>query len=155
MYNITKKIKWHMAHRVPNHKSKCKSNHGHTYHCVVELVASDIVMQKGISDEGMVMDFSDVKKIMIEEIYDVLDHASMFWEEDKLIPALEADEDTTLIKVPFIPTAENIAKWCYDKLKPRFVNKYRNSLKLKSVTIWETETSSATYYEKELQLKLK
>ena len=147
MYDISKTIKWHMGHRVPNHKSKCKSNHGHTYLCEVCLTANDVVNTSGLSDEGMVMDFSDIKKIMLEEIYDKLDHASMFYENDPLVPALEADEYTVLVKVPFIPTAENIARWCYNQIKPRIFDSYGLSLKIKYVKVWETPTSTALYME--------
>ena len=144
---ITKQIKWHMAHRVPNHKSKCKSNHGHTYMCEVGLQAKDVVQEKGSSDEGMLMDFGDIKTILIKEVYNPLDHASMFWEKDLLIPALEADENTTLVKVNFIPTAENIAKWIYYKIKPKFEDIYGIGLQLKYVKVWETPTSTAKYEE--------
>jgi 6-pyruvoyltetrahydropterin/6-carboxytetrahydropterin synthase len=39
------------------------------------------------------------------------------------------------------PTSENIARYIYDCLKPRF------SQELKSVTVWESEKSSAQYSE--------
>ena len=142
---VTKKIKWHMGHRVPNHKSKCCSNHGHTYFCEVTLESNDVVKEQGVSDEGMIMDFGDIKKILNEEVYDVLDHASMFYEKDPLIDALRQDEMTRLIEVPFIPTAENISKWIYDKIKPKLDDVYGIGLILKSVQVWETPTSTAVY----------
>jgi len=142
---VRKKIKWHMGHRVPNHKSKCRSNHGHTYFCEVSLKANDVVKVKGSSDEGMVMDFSDLKEIMNKEVYDVLDHASMFYENDPLVPALRADKYTRLIEVPFIPTAENICKWIFNKIKPKIKDTYGVGVILDSVIVWETPTSSAVY----------
>ena len=134
-----------MGHRVPNHKSKCCSNHGHTYHCEVALTANDVVKEKGVSDEGMVIDYGDLKEIMMEQIYEPLDHASMFYENDSLVPALRADKYTRLVEVPFIPTAENICKWIYHRIKPKIKDSYGIGVTLTSVTVWETPTSSAIY----------
>lgn len=141
-FTITKRIKWHMAHRVPNHKSKCRSNHGHTY-LLDALVAGRVVDQEGISDEGMVMDFGDVKDILMKNIYDVLDHGSMFWDQDPLVLALEADAATKLVKVPFIPTAENIARWCYDQVAPSIL--IPGQRWLRGIRVWETPNSVAEF----------
>lgn len=148
-YTITKKLHWHMGHRIPNHKSKCFNIHGHTYWIEVEIESNELVKTKGSSDEGMLQDFSDIKEIIIEEIYNLLDHGFMIWDRDSLLMDLESHMEMTgnrfnIISVPFIPTAENIAKWCYDRIKNKINNKQR---KLKMVTIWETPTSSARYSE--------
>ena len=75
---ITKIRRWietDTGHRVPNHKSKCRNIHGHRYRWEVELEGTTVT-DKGTSDEGMLMDFSDVKSILMEYIHDVVDHAS-------------------------------------------------------------------------------
>ena len=51
------------GHRVPNHKSKCRHMHGHRYRWEAEL-EGDVVTQGGVSEEGMLMDFSDVSAIL-------------------------------------------------------------------------------------------
>ena len=136
-----------MAHRVPNHKSKCRSNHGHTY-LLTAYVLGSVIEQQGISDEGMIMDFGDVKEILTRKIYDVLDHGSMFWEHDLLVSALEADMGTKLVKVPFIPTAENIAKWCFEQVYDEiFIEEQR---RLEKVRLHETPTSWADYASPDL-----
>lgn len=141
-YRIGKQIKWHMAHRILNHKSKCRSNHGHTYLLSVYILGS-VIEQQGISDEGMIMDFGDVKEILTRKIYDVLDHGSMFWEHDPLVPALEADIETKLVKVPFVPTAENIAKWCFEQVYDEIL--IEGQRQLESVRLYETPNSWADY----------
>ncbi|KKM05325.1 hypothetical protein LCGC14_1755300 [marine sediment metagenome] len=139
---ITKQIKWHMGHRVPNHKSKCRSMHGHTYYLKADVLGV-IHETQGTSDEGMVMDFGDIKRILVSNIYNVLDHACMLWKEDPLVGALRDDKQTVLIEVPFIPTAENIARWCFERVASGiFIPNQRRLLK---ITINETPTSSAEY----------
>ena len=51
------------GHRVPNHKSKCKNMHGHRYRWEVEL-EGEVVAHPGTSEEGMLMDFSDISMIL-------------------------------------------------------------------------------------------
>ena len=100
------------GHRVPNHKSKCRHMHGHRYRWEAEL-EGDVVTLGGVSEEGMLMDFSDVSAILNEYIHDVVDHAFIVYKGDKdALTALShmGDEHRTLI-VPFIPTAENLARF--------------------------------------------
>ena len=60
---IRRYVETDTGHRVPNHKSKCKHLHGHRYRFEAEI-AGDVVQEKGVSDEGMLMDFSDVSQIL-------------------------------------------------------------------------------------------
>ena len=69
------------GHRVPNHKSKCKNLHGHRYRWEAEL-EGDVVSSTGVSDEGMLMDFSDISKILTEFIHDIVDHAFIVYDQD-------------------------------------------------------------------------
>ena len=55
------------GHRVPNHKSKCRHMHGHRYRWEAEL-EGDVVTLGGVSEEGMLMDFSDVSAILNQHI---------------------------------------------------------------------------------------
>lgn len=140
---ITKQIEWDMGHRVTNHRSKCKNIHGHRYKAEICL-EGHLINIPGISDEGMVMDFGDVKTIAIKYIHDVLDHGFMVWEKDKLLVNF-FNENNTLkyLIVPFTPTSENIACWTFTALDKRYKNKYKTDLRLESVKVWETPTSTA------------
>ena len=142
---ITKSIEFDMGHRVPNHKSKCKNLHGHRYKVEVGVKGS-LIKTKKSSDEGMVIDFSDLKEIMMEEIDNKLDHGFMLYDKDPFIKEFSyfTKEDQKIIFVPFIPTAENIALYIFDKIKLKLK---RKNMELHSVRVWETPTSSALYKE--------
>jgi len=135
------------GHRVPNHKSKCRHMHGHRYRWEAEL-EGDVVTLGGVSEEGMLMDFSDVSAILTEYIHDVVDHAFIVYEEDKdALVALShmGDQHRTLI-VPFIPTAENLAKWAFEQVEPHISSSYGNKLKLHAFHVRETPKSWASWY---------
>ena len=135
------------GHRVPNHKSKCRHMHGHRYRWEAEL-EGDVVTLGGVSEEGMLMDFSDVSAILNEYIHDVVDHAFIVYERDKeALIALShmGDEHRTLI-VPFVPTAENLARWAFEKVEPHISSSYGNKLKLHAFHVRETPKSWASWY---------
>lgn len=122
MIQVTKVVEWDMGHRVPNHRSKCRNPHGHRYR--LELtVAGDLVQEPGASSEGMVFDFGDIKQLMMQHVHDVVDHGFMVYEGDRILRAFfdhNAEQSFRVLVVPFIPTAENIARWCYEQLRGRF-----------------------------------
>lgn len=134
-----------MGHRVPNHKSKCRNLHGHRYK--VEVGVDDkVITEMGVSDEGMVIDFSDLKEIMMEEIDAKHDHGFMMYEKDAFADIFANKfykaHDQKIIFTTFIPTAENIAKYFFGLLIEPLSNR---KIKLNHVTVYETPTSTATY----------
>ena len=134
------------GHRVPNHKSKCRHLHGHRYRFEAEI-EGDVVSVSGISEEGMLMDFSDVKEIMMREIHDVVDHSFVVYKHDKsALAALKimGDQHRTVV-VDFIPTAENFAKWAFEKIEPFIKSTYGNKLKLVAMHVRETPKSTASW----------
>ena len=144
---ITKEIEIDMAHRVCYHKSKCRNLHGHRYK--IEIGVDDKLNEtRGESDYGMVIDFSDLKQIMMEELDEKFDHGAVFYEYDKYRPDLErmiALNDQRADKlhfVDFMPTAENLAKYWFELVKPRLEEK---SIQIYHIKVWETPTSTAVY----------
>jgi len=141
---ITKEIEIDLGHRVPNHKTKCRNLHGHRYK--IEVGVDDkVIVTPGTSDEGMVIDFSDLKQIMMEELDAKFDHGFVMYEEDSFVNLflnLKVEENQKIIFVPFVPTAENLAKHWYQLIEPRLKEK---GIKISHVKVWETPTSTATY----------
>lgn len=139
---VTKQIEIDMGHRVPNHKSKCRNLHGHRY--VIEVGVDDKVINTvGASDEGMVIDFGDLKKIMMQELDEVYDHSLTLWRGDTFAPDIERFGLKTNF-IEFIPTAENLASYWYGIMK---VKLQEVGIKIKYLKIWETPTSTAMYAE--------
>ena len=134
------------GHRIPNHRSKCRNFHGHRYRWEVEL-EGDVVVEGGVSEEGMLVDFSDVSRILKEHIHDVVDHAFVVFEGDsEALIALSAlgNNHKTLV-VPFIPTAENLAKWAYSQVASHISSAYGNNLCLAAFHVRETPKSWASW----------
>ena len=144
--SIRRWVETDTGHRVPNHKSKCKHMHGHRYRWEAE-VEGDVVTEQGVSEEGMLIDFSDVSKILNEKIHDVVDHAFIVYENDEeALAALTIMGDGhRTVTVPFIPTAENLAKWAFEQVSPYIETAYGNSLRLAAFHVRETPKSRATW----------
>jgi 6-pyruvoyltetrahydropterin/6-carboxytetrahydropterin synthase len=140
---ITKSIEIDMGHRVPNHKSKCKNLHGHRYKIIV-AVDDKVVTTEGASNEGMVTDFGDLKEIMLEEIDKKYDHGFAMYYNDEYRPIFETlrDKGQKIIFLNFIPTAENLAKHWFGKLKTMLDDMH---IQIAHVQVWETPNSTATY----------
>ena len=142
---ISKTIEIDMGHRVPNHKSKCKNFHGHRYKIEVG-VDGKVIKKKGSSSEGMVIDYGDLKEILINKIHNVFDHGFVMYEYDEYhnIFTKFKKEGQNIYFVPFIPTAENLADyWASLIVEPL----RKKGIKLKFVKVWETPTSLAIYSE--------
>ena len=104
---ITTRMEFDSGHRIPNHKSVCRNLHGHRY-AIEVTVKGEIGEQSDESDFGMVIDFSDLKKIVKEEIVDVFDHATVF---NKNTPHVElakelSDRGHSVLLVDYQPTSE-------------------------------------------------
>lgn len=139
---VTRRIEFDAGHRVPWHKSKCRNMHGHRYRLEV-TVEGEVKPIRGTTDDGMVIDFGDLKQIMQEKIHDVLDHAFIVYERDtQCRAALSAMgiEHRTVV-VPFIPTAENLVQWCAEQI----AGALGPGLELVCVTLYETPNSWAVH----------
>ena len=136
--HITRRLEFDAGHRIPNHRSQCRHLHGHRYAIEITL-SGEIVRADGASEDGMVMDFADVKSIAKQHIADVWDHAFIACRSDKVVADFLAslpDHKTILLDV--VPTAENLARIAFDTLAPLYRDTYGNHLRLERVRIFET-----------------
>lgn len=140
--SVTKTVEFDMGHRIPCHKSKCRNFHGHRYK-VEATLSGEIQPIRLQSDDGMVLDFGDIKKAMMEHIHDVCDHAFMVYKgDDSGIQALSLlGQEHRTVLVPFVPTAEELAKHFFNKLDSVFRKIYGKKLRLTRVRVYETPTS--------------
>ena len=74
LIRITKEFSFEMAHALWNYDGPCRNVHGHSYKLFVTLsgIPSDDPQDP---KNGMVIDFTDLKNIVKEEIINVFDHA--------------------------------------------------------------------------------
>lgn len=110
------------AHQLRGYKGVCEKLHGHNWKVQVYVLA------ERLNDIDLAIDFHDLKKLT-EEVIAPLDHGFL----NDIFPFTEKN-----------PSSENIAKWIYDSLKKKIHN---DNINLSAVTVWESDTASATYFE--------
>lgn len=144
--SASREIQFDMGHRIPNHKSKCRHPHGHRYKIVARV--EGMIHTDEDTNQGMVIDFGDLKKILMEKIHDVYDHGFMIWEKDRLGTYLSNFESEVFEGplnchyVDFVPTAENIAEFFFDIIEEE-LNAIDWPLRLAELSVYETPTSIA------------
>ncbi|MDP1765831.1 MAG: 6-carboxytetrahydropterin synthase QueD [Methylotenera sp.] len=140
---ITTRLEFDAGHRIPSHKSQCKNLHGHRYAIEITL-SGDIISQEDTSENGMVMDFSDVKKIAKTSVVDVWDHAFLVYRHDlEVLNFLNTLPNHKTVIFPTVPTAENMAAEAFQILKTQYQDTYGNHLKLEKVRLFETPNNWA------------
>jgi 6-pyruvoyltetrahydropterin/6-carboxytetrahydropterin synthase len=138
---ITKQFTFEAAHALYGHDGDCRNIHGHSYKLEVTLIGMPI-NQPGHPKHGMVMDFSDLKKIVAKEILTPFDHALII---DSNSPYAEHDFSSLTQKlelVPYQPTCENMLIDFAGKIKPNLPDE----VKLHSLRLAETGTSFAEWH---------
>lgn len=140
-FKVTKEIEFDYGHRVPFHKSKCFNCHGHRAKVQVTLEGK-LVNIMGNNDFGMVMDFSKIKEILKIKIHDKFDHKFLLWTQDPLYEKIIDIPGT--VEINFVPTAENLAKYCYTIIQEE-LHKCSFNGTITNVRFYETPTSYADY----------
>jgi 6-pyruvoyltetrahydropterin/6-carboxytetrahydropterin synthase len=140
---ITKQFSFETGHALYGYDGKCKNVHGHSYKLSVTVIGRPITDTSNVKF-GMVIDFTDLKKIVKEEIVDQFDHATVF---NKNTPHIElAHELETrghhVILVEYQPTSENMVI----DFAQRIQNRLPSRIELHSLKLQETDTSFAEWY---------
>lgn len=141
MYRIAKEFSFPMGHRLTHHKGLCQNYHGHNYKIIIGLKS------KYLNLNGMIMDFSELKEIA-KHYFKNLDHAMMInrADTDKFMKLQIEMPFLKVVVVDYEPTAENMAKSMFDYFNSE-VKKYVGDIEVDYITIYETDTSQATYSE--------
>jgi 6-pyruvoyltetrahydropterin/6-carboxytetrahydropterin synthase len=141
---ITKEFKFEMAHALLGYDGPCKNIHGHSYYLYVTLSGEPII-DVNSPHNGMVMDFSEFKKIIKESIVDRLDHALLLNSETPAEELKALEKFNNIVIVPFQPTCENLLIDFAERIKPLLPG----HLKLFSLKLCETVTSYAEWFAEE------
>lgn len=143
---ITKQFTFETGHALYGYDGKCRNVHGHSYKLSVTVIGNPISDSSHVKF-GMVIDFSDLKKIVKEEIVDVFDHATVF---NKNTPHVELAKELSnrghnVLLVNYQPTSEMMVIDFSEKIIARLPD----SIKLHSLKLQETETSYAEWFASE------
>lgn len=145
---ITKQFSFETGHALYGYDGKCKNVHGHSYKLSVTVIGTPINDSSNVKF-GMVIDFSDLKKIVKSEIVDVFDHATVF---NKNTPHVELakelkDRDHNVLLVNYQPTSEMMVIDFAEKIKKHLPQ----TIQLHSLKLQETDTSFAEWYASDNQ----
>lgn len=140
---ITKQFSFETGHALYGYDGKCKNVHGHSYKLDVTVIGEPISDTTNVK-LGMVIDFSDLKKIVKEEIVNVFDHATVF---NKNTPHVELAKELehrghNVLLVEYQPTSEMMVIDFAKKIKARLPE----SISLHSLKLQETATSYAEWF---------
>jgi 6-pyruvoyltetrahydropterin/6-carboxytetrahydropterin synthase len=122
MYELMIEDHFAAAHQLRKYSGKCEKLHGHNWKVQVTITA------ERLNEIGLGMDFKELKKIT-RDVLCTLEHSFL----NDIFPFTEIN-----------PSSENIAKWIYETLKKKINNE---NIELTGITVWESDTASATYYE--------
>ena len=122
MYEILIKSDFCGAHNLKGYRGKCEGLHGHNWKVEARFE------RDALDDIGIAADFK-VLKARLKTILGKLDHVYL----NRLSSFKRKN-----------PSAENIARYIFEKLKSSIKDR---DLFVKSVAVWESDTSCATYYE--------
>ncbi len=121
MYSLKVLSYFSAAHKLRDYHGKCEVLHGHNWKVEVEIKAKDV------GKDGMVVDFK-VVKFLLKECLERLDHGYL----NEISPF---DKEN--------PTSELIARYIFKTLK----DKIPPTTSLSKVSVWESETACASYWE--------
>ncbi len=131
MYRVTREISFCYGHRLLRYDGKCRYLHGHNGRAVITLEAPQL------DPRGMVIDFSEMKRVLQSWIDQELDHKMLLHRDDPVLPSLrQLGEPFYLMDVN--PTAENIARLIFDQARS-------HGFPVVEVSLWETDSCYATY----------
>jgi 6-pyruvoyltetrahydropterin/6-carboxytetrahydropterin synthase len=124
MFEVSVEDTFAAGHALRGYRGKCENLHGHNYRVRLALRGPQL------DAIGLLLDFKDMKQIL-GEVAERLDHHHL----NDLAPFDVLN-----------PSAENIAKYFYDEMARRLAElPPGHSVRVASVTIWETDTTTATY----------
>jgi 6-pyruvoyltetrahydropterin/6-carboxytetrahydropterin synthase len=131
MFQVTRELRFCYGHRLLQYDGKCRYLHGHNGRAIITLSAASL------DELGMVVDFSQIKRVVGGWIDSHLDHRMLLHQDDPLAAYLRAQGEPIFL-LDANPTAENIARLIFDYTAAQ-------GFPVVEVRLWETEDSCAVY----------
>lgn len=148
---VTKEFSFDAAHFLPNYYGKCERMHGHTYRLRVTVDGK-------VGENGLVIDFVILKKIVKEKVLDKLDHQLI----NDVIEVSSCENTAIWIWNQLVDLKSHIKQQLDDPNLPQSITKYfrdqqdsrldtsdfSDQIRLTEIKLWETPTSFVTYHGK-------
>ena len=131
MFRVSREIEFCYGHRLLNYEGKCRYLHGHNGLAIITLESETL------DDRGMVLDFTDIKRIVSTWIDENLDHRMLLHKNDPFVPVLQKLNEPMFL-MDANPTAENIARLIHEYTASR-------GFPIVETKLWETPHCYATY----------
>ena len=116
MYQLTTHASFDSAHFLSGYEGKCRNLHGHRWKLEVTVSSEELVREGQI--RGMIVDFGELKKD-VKNLADEFDHCLIIEKgtlKEKTMEVL-TEEEFKIIQVDFRPTAENFARYFYERMQ--------------------------------------
>lgn len=140
---VTKIFDFETAHALWGYDGKCANIHGHSYKLTVSI-AGALLQDNTAVKNGMIIDFSDLKKIVKSAVVEHFDHALLVNGNTPHAKYVEVESGfSKIILCDFQPTCENMLVDMVKKLKEALPKE----ISLKYAKLQETDTSFAEWYE--------
>ena len=133
MFRVSRQIDFCYGHRLLNYEGKCRYLHGHNGRAIITIEADRL------DGRGMVLDFSDIKRVVSGWIDDNLDHRMILHHDDPAVKVLQ-EMGEPLYLMDENPTAENIARLIYRITAD-------SGFPIVEARLWETPNCYAAYRE--------
>jgi 6-pyruvoyl tetrahydropterin synthase/QueD family protein len=130
-----------MAHALYGYNGACKNIHGHSYSLTVTIKGKPL-KKTGHQEDGILMDFSMLKKIVQDKIIRDFDHALVLNGNSPHQKMNLKGVSDKLILLPYQPTCENMLIDFADRIHQSFPE----GIKLHSLRLRETGSSYAEWF---------
>lgn len=110
------------AHQLRGFHGQCENLHGHNWKVEIHVCG------ERLDKDGLLIDFKEIKN-RTEVLMELLDHKFL----NELAPFVEVN-----------PSSENISKYLFKSLSKEMNT---DDIKVSKVTVWESDTACASYYE--------
>lgn len=137
---ITKEFRYEGAHALYNYDGKCRNIHGHSYVMYVTVKGTPIDDDSDCKN-GMLLDFSDFKRIVNDTIIEKFDHALVLRSEAPVAFEL-ANAYEKVVLVDFQPTCENLIAYFASVIWSHLPE----NVELHSIRLHESPSSFVEWY---------
>ncbi len=136
---VTKQFDFEAAHALEDYSGKCRDIHGHSYHFRVTVIG-EVLDDKSIEENGMVIDFAILKKVIMVNVIDKFDH-TLVLRSDSRFRGIEKHNDRVMY-VDYQPTCENMLLDMVERIR----HKLPKGIELHNAFLRETARSYAEWF---------